>query len=135
MELLDSGGQGSEKLTSAANALMFAANENSSLQGVRISIPDATAQYVLDIDNAKAGALGVPISDLNSVLSTAWGGRYINDFIDRGKIKKVYIQSRADARMLPEDLNKWSVRNNKGEMVPFSAFTTGRWTTGLLAIQ
>ena len=131
MELLDSGGQGSEKLTSAANALMFAANENSSLQGVRISIPDATAQYVLDIDNAKAGALGVSISDLNSVLSTAWGGRYINDFIDRGKIKKVYIQSRADARMLPEDLNKWSVRNNKGEMVPFSAFTTGRWTTGL----
>ena len=131
MELLDSGGQGSEKLTAAANALMFAANENPSLQGVRISIPDATAQYVLDIDNAKAGALGVSISDLNSVLSTAWGGRYINDFIDRGKVKKVYIQSRAGARMLPEDLNKWSVRNNKGEMVPFSAFTTGRWTTGL----
>ncbi len=131
MELLDSSGQGSESLTAAANAVMFAANENPDLQGIRISVPDATAQYVLDIDNAKAGALGVSINDLNSVLSTAWGGRYVNDFIDRGKVKKVYIQSRADARMLPEDLNKWSVRNNNGDMVLFSAFTTGRWTTGL----
>ena len=130
MELLDSSGQGNEKLTAAANALMFGANENSQLRGIRISTPDPTAQYVLDIDNAKAGALGVSVSDLNSVLSTAWGGRYINDFIDRGKVKKVYIQGRSNARMLPEDLNKWSVRNNSGEMVPFSAFTTGRWTTG-----
>ena len=130
MELLDSSGQGNKKLTAAANALMFSANQNPQLQGIRISTPDPTAQYVLDIDNAKAGALGVSISDLNSVLSTAWGGRYINDFIDRGKVKKVYIQARSDARMLPEDLNKWSVRNNNGEMVPFAAFSTGRWTTG-----
>ena len=130
MELLDSNGQGNEKLTAAANALVRAANMNPQLQGVRISVPDETAQYVLDIDNVKAGALGVSISDLNSVLSTAWGGRYINDFIDRGKVKQVYVQARADARMLPEDLNKWSVRNNNGDMVPFSAFTTGRWTTG-----
>lgn len=131
MQLLDPSGQGTEKLTAAANALVNAANQDSQLQGVRISIQDETAQYVLDIDNAKAGALGVSVSDLNSVLSIAWGGSYVNDFIDRGSVKKVYVQARADARMLPEDLNKWSVRNNNGDMVPFSAFTTGRWTTGL----
>ena len=130
MQLLDQNGQGTEKLTAAANALMTAANQIPQLQGVRINVPDEAAQYVLDIDNAKAGALGVAVSDLNSVLSTAWGGSYVNDFIDRGKVKKVYVQARADARMSPEDLNKWSVRNNQGEMVPFSAFTTGRWTTG-----
>lgn len=130
MQLLDSNAQGTETLTATANALVNAANQDSRLQGVRISIPDNTAQYVLDIDNTKAGALGVSVSDLNSVLSIAWGGSYVNDFIDRGKVKKVYVQARADARMLPEDLNKWSVRNNNGDMVPFSAFTTGRWTTG-----
>ncbi|WP_374683056.1 efflux RND transporter permease subunit [Accumulibacter sp.] len=130
MQLLDQSGQGSEKLRAAANALVAAANQDPQLQGVRISVPDDAAQYVLDIDNAKAGALGVAVSDLNSVLSMAWGGSYVNDFIDRGKVKKVYVQARANARMLPEDLNKWSVRNNNGDMVPFSAFTTGRWTTG-----
>ncbi|GAB5451180.1 MAG: efflux RND transporter permease subunit [Halioglobus sp.] len=130
MELLDPNGEGTEKLTDAANALVYAANQNPRLQGVRISISADTAQYVLDIDNAKAGALGVSVSDLNSVLSTAWGGSYVNDFIDRGTVKKVYVQARANARMLPEDLSKWSVRNNNGDMVPFSAFSTGRWTTG-----
>lgn len=131
MQLLDSNDQGNEQLIAAAYDIVAAANNDPRLQGVRISIPEATAQYVLDIDNAKAGALGVSVSDLNSVLSIAWGGSYVNDFIDRGAVKKVYVQARADARMLPEDLNKWSVRNNNGDMVPFSAFTTGRWTTGL----
>ena len=130
MELLDPSGQGNEKLTAAANALVIAANQDPSLQGVRISISADTAQYVLDIDNEKAGALGVSVSDINSVLTTAWGGSYVNDFIDRGSVKKVYVQARADARMVPEDLNKWSVRNSDGDMVPFSAFTTSRWTTG-----
>ena len=130
MQLLDPSAQGTEKLTAAANTLVSAANGDSRLQGVRVSIPANTAQFVLDIDNARAGALGVSVSDLNNVLSTAWGGRYVNDFIDRGKVKKVYVQGRADARMVPEDLNKWSVRNNNGDMVPFSAFATGSWTTG-----
>ncbi|MBO1254820.1 efflux RND transporter permease subunit [Alteromonas sp. 5E99-2] len=130
MELLDPSGQGNEKLTAAANALVIAANQDPSLQGVRISISADTAQYVLDIDNEKAGALSVSVSDINSVLTTAWGGSYVNDFIDRGSVKKVYVQARADARMVPEDLNKWSVRNSDGDMVPFSAFTTSRWTTG-----
>ena len=130
MQLLDPGGLGTEKLTAAANALVIAANQEPSLQGVRINGAADTAQYILDIDNAKAGALGVSVSDLNSVLATAWGGSYVNDYIDRGTVKKVYVQGRADARMLPEDLSKWNVRNNNGDMVPFSAFTTGRWTTG-----
>lgn len=69
------------------------------------------------------------IADLNSVLSTAWGGSYINDFIDRGRVKRVYLQSRADARMLPQDIDKWSVRNATGEMVSFASFTTGYWTS------
>ena len=130
MQLLDPGAQGTEKLTAAANELVVAANKDPQLQGVRISTQDETAQYVLDVDNAKAGALGVSVSDLNSVLSIAWGGSYVNDFIDRGSVKKVYVQGRANSRMLPEDLNKWSVRNSNGDMVPFSAFTAGRWTTG-----
>ena len=130
MQLLDPNGLGTEKLTAAANVLVIAANQEPSLQGVRINGAADTAQYILDIDNAKAGALGVSVSDLNSVLATAWGGSYVNDYIDRGTVKKVYVQGRADARMLPEDLSKWNVRNNNGDMVPFSAFTTGRWTTG-----
>ncbi|MBX3683448.1 MAG: efflux RND transporter permease subunit, partial [Thauera sp.] len=83
-----------------------------------------------DIDHAKAGALGVAVADINETLSTAWGGSYVNDFIDRGRIKKVYLQADAPARMTPEDLGKWYVRNAKGEMVPFSAFAKAHWTYG-----
>jgi multidrug efflux pump len=84
----------------------------------------------LDIDHAKAGALGLSVADINDTLSTAWGGSYINDFLDRGRIKKVYLQGDARARMTPEDLDKWYVRNKTGDMVPFSAFATARWTYG-----
>ena len=131
MQLLDSGNLGNDQLSAIAYDLVAAANNDPRLQGVRISIPQATAQYILDVDNAKAGALGVSVSDLNSVLSIAWGGSYVNDFIDRGSVKEVYVQARADARMSPEDLNKWNVRNDNGDMVPFSAFSKGRWTKGL----
>jgi len=74
--------------------------------------------------------LGVSISDINTTLGAAWGGSYVNDFIDRGRVKKVYVQGEASSRMMPEDLNQWYVRNNRGEMVPFSAFATGEWTYG-----
>ncbi len=130
LQLLDQNGQGQDKLLAAARTLVQRAGSEAQLQGVRINGPEQTAQYELDIDHAKAGALGVSISDLNAVLSTAWGGSYVNDFIDRGRVKKVYLQSAADARMLPQDLNKWSVRNGSGEMVSFASFSTGRWTTG-----
>ncbi|MCL2876368.1 MAG: efflux RND transporter permease subunit, partial [Betaproteobacteria bacterium] len=87
-------------------------------------------EFTLDIDNAKAGALGVTVADINDTLATAWGGTYVNDFLDRGRIKKVYLQADATFRMTPEDLDKWYVRNRSGNMVPFSAFTTTRWTFG-----
>ena len=130
LQLLDQNGRGQDALLAAARAVVRRAGSEAQLQGVRINGPEETAQYELDIDHAKAGALGVSVSDLNAVLSTAWGGSYVNDFIDRGRVKRVYLQSAADARMLPQDLNKWSVRNGSGEMVSFASFSSGRWTTG-----
>ena len=82
------------------------------------------------MDHAQAGALGVSVAEINSTMGIAWGGSYINDFIDRGRVKKVYVQGEAGSRMMPEDLDQWYVRNNRGEMVPFSAFATGEWTYG-----
>src|SRR5690606_32379110 len=87
-------------------------------------------EFRIDIDHARAGALGVSVADINETLSMAWGGSYVNDFIDRGRIKKVYVQGDAPSRMLPEDLSKWYVRNASGEMVPVSAFATAEWTYG-----
>ena len=84
----------------------------------------------LHVDHAKLSALGIEITNVNSVLATAWGGSYVNDFIDRGRVKKVYVQGDAQYRMQPGDLDSWYVRNNKGDMVPFSAFATGTWEFG-----
>jgi multidrug efflux pump len=98
--------------------------------GVRPNGMDDTPEYRLDIDHAKAGALGVTVADINDALSTAWGGSYINDFSDRGRVKRVYLQGDAHARMVPDDLNKWYVRNARAEMVPFSAFASAHWTYG-----
>jgi multidrug efflux pump len=89
----------------------------------------------LDIDLAKAAAFGVSQGDINSTLSTAWGSSYVNDFIDRGRVKKVYLQGAATSRMVPEDLNKWYVRNASGEMVPFSAFASSHWTYGSARLE
>ena len=126
----DRAGLGHEALIAARNQFLGLAAQDERLVGVRPNGQDDVPEYELDIDHAKAGALGVSVSDINETLSTAWGGSYINDFIDRGRIKKVYLQADASARMSPEDLNKWYVRNNQGEMVPLSAFTTARWTFG-----
>ncbi len=89
-----------------------------------------TAQYHIDIDREKAQALQVSVGDINQALSIAWGGMYVNDFIDRGRIKHVQVQADAPYRMMPDDFNRWYVRNAKGEMVPFSAFAKGRWSYG-----
>jgi multidrug efflux pump len=89
-----------------------------------------TPQFKVDIDQEKAQALGVSISDINTTLGAAWGGSYVNDFIDRGRVKKVYIMSEAKYRMLPEDIGNWYVRGSDGQMVPFSAFSTSRWEYG-----
>jgi len=97
---------------------------------VRPNGQEDTPQYRVIVDHAQAGALGVSVAEINSTMGIAWGGSYINDFIDRGRVKKVYVQGEAGSRMMPEDLDQWYVRNNRGEMVPFSAFATGEWTYG-----
>ncbi|HEY1057716.1 MAG TPA: efflux RND transporter permease subunit [Limnobacter sp.] len=126
----DRGGVGRETLLAARDQLLAAASKNPVLVAVRPNAPADTSQYELDIDIAKAGALGVNMAEVNDTLSTAWGGTYVNDFLDRGRVKKVYVQGDAPFRMLPEDLNKWYVRNVRGEMVPFANFASAKWTTG-----
>ena len=130
VQLQDRSGLGHTALVAARNQFLGMAAQDKRLVGVRPNGQDDTPEYRLEVDHAKAGALGVSVADINDTLATAWGGSYVNDFIDRGRIKKVYVQSDASARMTPEDMNKWFVRNTMGEMVPFSAFATAKWTYG-----
>ena len=130
IQLKDASGQGHEKLIAARNAILGMAAQDKRLTGVRPNGQEDTPQYQISIDQAQAGAMGVSIADINTTMSMAWGGSYINDFVDRGRVKKVYVQGEANTRMMPEDLNKWYVRNSSGTMVPFSAFATGEWTYG-----
>ena len=130
IQLKDASGQGHEKLIAARNAILGMAAQDKRLTGVRPNGQEDTPQYQINIDQAQAGAMGVSIADINTTMSMAWGGTYINDFVDRGRVKKVYVQGEANTRMMPEDLNKWYVRNSSGTMVPFSAFATGEWTYG-----
>ena len=127
LQLQDRSGLGHEKLIEARNQLLGMAMKNPKLVAVRPNGQDDTPQFKLDIDDVRAGALGLSVTDINNVLSTAWGSAYVNDFIQNGRVKKVYLQSDAKYRMVPEDIGKWYVRNNQGEMVPFSAFSTPRW--------
>ncbi|ENV60944.1 multidrug efflux RND transporter permease subunit AdeJ [Acinetobacter soli] len=130
LQLKDSSGQGHDKLIAARNAILGMAAQDKRLTGVRPNGQEDTPQYQINIDQAKAGSMGVSISDINTTMSIAWGGSYINDFVDRGRVKKVYLQGDAASRMMPGDLDKWYVRNSAGTMVPFSAFATGEWTYG-----
>lgn len=130
-ELIDQGGLGHEKLTEARNQLLgMVAQHPDVLVGVRPNGLEDTPQFKLIVDQEKAKALGVSITTINSTLSTALGGSYVNDFIDRGRVKKVYVQADAPFRMLPEDINKWYVRGTSGQMVPFSAFSSAKWEYG-----
>ena len=130
IELKDVGGLGHEALLAARNQVLGMASQNASLMGVRPNGMEDTPQLKLEIDQAAAGAMGVSLSDINATLSTAMGGAYVNDFIDRNRVKKVFIQADAPFRMKPEDLNQWYVRNAAGQMVPFSAFATSHWEYG-----
>ena len=130
MELQDHAGAGHDALMSARDQLLEMAAKNPDLTRVRHNGLDDSPQLQVDIDQRKAQALGVSIDDINDTLQTAWGSSYVNDFMDRGRVKKVYVQSAAKYRMLPEDINLWYVRNQSGQMVPFSAFATSRWETG-----
>lgn len=130
-ELIDQGGLGHTALTSARNQLLgMVAQHPDLLVRVRPNGLEDTAQFKLDVDQEKAQALGVSLSDINQTISASLGGNYINDFIDRGRVKKVYVQADAKFRMLPEDINNLYVRSSNGEMVPFSSFSSARWVYG-----
>jgi len=129
-QLQDRGGIGHEALMQARNQLLGMAKQNPKLVAVRPNGQDDSPQFKLDIDDVRAGALGVSLADVNSVLTTAWGSVYVNDFLQNGRVKKVYLQSDYRFRMVPEDINRWYVRNKTGDMVPFSAFATARWQYG-----
>lgn len=130
LQLKAASGQSHEQLLAARNTILGLAAQDSRLAGVRPNGQEDTPQYRVIVDHAQAGALGVSVAEINSTMGIAWGGSYINDFIDRGRVKKVYVQGEAGSRMMPEDLDQWYVRNNRGEMVPFSAFATGEWVYG-----
>jgi len=130
LQLKDTGGLGHDKLMAARDTLLAAAAKDPALMAVRPNGQDDTPQVSLHIDHAKAGALGVTVADINDVLSTAWGGAYVNDFLHQGRVKKVYVQGVASSRMMTEDLDHWYVRNADGDMVPFSSFATASWTQG-----
>jgi multidrug efflux pump len=114
----------------ARNQLLGAAAQSPVLAGVRPNGLDDEPQYLIDIDREKASALGLTIAEINSTLSTAWGSAYVNDFVDRGRVKRVFVQGDTGSRMRPEDFGQWYVRNTAGQMVPFSAFASGRWVYG-----
>ena len=130
MELEDHAGNGHAALMAARDTLLDLAAKDDRLTRVRHNGLDDSPQLQIDIDQRKAQALVVSIDDINNTLQTAWGSSYVNDFMDRGRVKKVYVQSAAPYRMLPDDINLWYVRNSSGTMVPFSAFATSRWQTG-----
>ena len=128
LQLQDQGGLGHEKLMAARNMLLGMAAQNQLLTGVRPNGMDDTQQYRLEVDKRQAGALGLSLASINTALSTAWGGSYVNDFLDNGRTKKVYVQGDAPFRMQPKDVGRWHVKNSNGDMVPFSAFTKASWS-------
>jgi HAE1 family hydrophobic/amphiphilic exporter-1 len=130
LQLQDRGGLGHEKLMAARNQLLGMAAQDPRLTRVRPNGMEDVAEYRIDVDWDKAGALGVPISSIHNTISSSFGSAYVNDFIQAGRVKKVFIQADAPFRMLPQDLEKLYVRNNVGKMVPFSSFASGRWAMG-----
>ncbi|MDQ1213969.1 multidrug efflux RND transporter permease AcrD [Pantoea anthophila] len=130
LQLQDHGGIGHTQLMAMRDRLLEMAGNDKALSRVRHNGLDDSPQLQIDVDARKAQALGVSLDTINDTLTTAWGSSYVNDFLDRGRVKKVYVQAAAPFRMLPDDIDKWYVRNSSGKMVPFSAFATSRWETG-----
>lgn len=131
LQLQDRGGLGHEALMSARNELVsMAAEKTDQLTRVRANGLDDTPMYQLDINQERASALDLELANVYSTMTAAFGSSYVNDFIDRGRVKRVYVMGDASARMQPEDLQKWYVRNRAGDMVPFSAFASGHWIYG-----
>ena len=130
MSILDLANKGHSELMQARNQFLQMANQHPSLVAVRPNGREDEAQYRIIVDREKAKALGVSLAAVNETLSAAWGSMYVNDFVDSGRVKRVYIQGVAGDRMSPEDFEKWYVKNRAGEMVPFSAFSSGVWEKG-----
>ncbi|CAG0907880.1 unnamed protein product [Cyprideis torosa] len=128
--LVDRTGVGHGVLTQAKYQLLGMAAQNPKLVAVRPNGLSDVPQFKVDIDSEKARALGVSLQDINSTLQTALGSSYVNDFVDKGRVKKVFVQGDAAFRMQPEDVFEWYVKNNRGEMVPLHAFASGRWIYG-----
>lgn len=128
--LQDRAGLGHEALLNARNQLLGMAAQEPTLMGVRPNGMEDAAQLQVDIDQLKAQALGVSPADINQTLSIGWGSNYVNDFVDRGRVKKVFVQADAKFRMKPEDINNWYVRNKEGDMVNFASFASSRWVYG-----
>ncbi|HET7824900.1 MAG TPA: efflux RND transporter permease subunit [Anaeromyxobacter sp.] len=129
-QLQDRGGLGHDALMAARNQLLEQARKDPRLAKVRPAGLDDTPQYRIDVDGQKATALGVSLADINATLASTWGVQYVNDFTDKGRTKRVFVQADAPFRMQPSDLARWYVRNRSGEMVPFSAFSAGSWAYG-----
>nr|WP_321444148.1 efflux RND transporter permease subunit [uncultured Cohaesibacter sp.] len=123
-------GQSHEELTAARNQLMGMVSQSPLIGSIRPSGLEDAAQYKINIDWRRAGAMGVSAADVSNLLSVAWAGRYVNDFLDRGRIKRVIVQGEADARATPESLKDWRVRNASGGFVPFNNFSDGKWNFG-----
>ena len=129
-ELLDQNNAGHAKLMGVRNQLLAAAAKDPRLIAVRPNGLNDEPQYTITIDREKASAQSLSIADINTTLSAAWGSDYVGNFIDRGRVKRVFIQGKPNSRMLPDQLDDWYVRNSLGQMVRFSSFATGRWTYG-----
>ena len=129
-QLVDRGGLGHKKLMEARNQLLGMASQDKRLAKVRPNGMEDVPEYRVDVDWQKAGALGVPITSIHSTIAQAFGSAYVNDFIQGGRVKRVFAQADAPYRMLPQDIEKLYVRNTAGKMVPFSAFASGYWTSG-----
>jgi multidrug efflux pump len=130
MYLQDNAGNGRAALEAVRDQILMQANQNPKLMAVRENSQANQMQLHVNINQEKATALGISLADINSIITTAWAGSYVNDFIDRGEIKPVYLQGDAPFRMTPNDFNRWYARNGSGEMVPFSSFVDTSWSYG-----
>ncbi len=134
-QLKDLNGQGHDALVAARDRVLELAKGHTMLRSLRSTNLDDTTELGVTIDDRKAAALGLSTANINNVLSSALGGSYVNDFLNNGRVKRVYIQGDAPYRMLPQDIGQWTVRNDKGQMVPFSAFSSTSWTYGSPQLQ
>jgi multidrug efflux pump len=130
LQLQDLGGLGHEALISARNQLLGMAAQDPRLMGVRPNGQDDTPQFKLDVDHTKAAAFGVDLAEINSTFNTAWASSYVNDFVDKGRVKRVYVQGDAPYRMMPTDVGEWFVRNDKDQMISLASLTDGHWIYG-----